>query len=610
MRKIRPLLRVPRAVACFALAPLCLAALAACSSGSLPRLPDGGLVTDGGVLCTESEQCPAAQGCIENICTPLPCGGCDSDQVCSVTSSTCVPAQGATCPPLSAGGCPEGYSCNSNNVCSQPCTLDTDCPSGLVCNSNTSTCAQCIFDSNCASVAGKPRCDPTSGNCVACLEPIDCTSTLGSDHFCDTNTNTCVTGCETSADCNLSNNEFCNGATSTTPGMCVQCTAATEATQCTVSAPACDAAGQCVICTADHYCGPATPRCDTTTQTCVECLPANNANGSDCGYQFSSGGPRDPHDEAVCDPTAKDCVPGCATDVNCGCPVDPSTGKPTACAREYSQEHCDPTRTTSADVPDAGTEGACVECTANSHCFCKIEGNQGSTDPSTGLACNDWPQAGSFDGARCVSDSCVQGCDTNADCPADKLCSLSGPTAHQCVECSCANSTINDAPGPCVAGATDCGWCSDPTTAGALGGCGPVHDLADGGSSAGAASQVCDALTLTCRLKRQDEACDRSEECGDPRDPTIGACIPGAQFCVQFAHAYAPDSPNLYCSPGRVTGRCGIPCDDSQDNTCSEGVSCPSGSTCKQATAVDQPPGGIEPSGEYCTANTCTTSAP
>jgi len=583
------------------------AALVACGSNNAPTLPDGGPVPPGDTLCTRSSQCPAGQGCIGNICTLLPCGGCDTDSVCSSVSNTCVPAQGATCPTI--GGCPQGYICNSNNVCSAPCTIDSDCGSGLVCNSNTQSCAQCIFDSNCTSIAGKPRCEQVSGTCVACLNPIDCTSTVGSGHFCDNGTHSCQVGCESNSDCNLSNGERCNGATAGHPGMCIQCTAATEGADCNVNAPACDATGHCVICTADRYCGPATPRCDMTTQTCVQCLPANDRSGADCGYSFASGGTKDPHDENVCDPTAKSCKSGCIDDVNCGCPIDPSTHQQTSCARKFVQEHCDVAKTTSADVTGP-SRGACVECIVNSHCFCKIKGNQNGADPSTGLSCAMYAGAGSYNGARCITDTCTPGCDNDADCPSNKLCSTSGPTAHTCVECSCAHSTIQDGQGACNANTTTCGWCADPMVSGQLGGCGEASDLSDGGFSGSAPSKVCDVKTLTCRLKRQDEQCVTSSECGDTLDPSVGQCIPGARFCVKYAHAYAVNSPNQYCDPSRVGGRCGIACNDSQDNQCSSGVACPNGSSCKQATATSQPPGGGALTGEYCTANTCTTAAP
>ena len=567
---------------------LCLSALAlpGCLAGCGSDAPGG---PDAGASCTKSSQCAAGEGCISNHCTPLPCGGCQPDEVCQ-DSGTCAPAQGAGCP---SAGCPAGYTCNNNHVCSKPCAVDRDCGDPkLVCNPNSGTCAQCVFDSNCASVTGKPRCDATSGNCVACLQPIDCTSALGSGHYCDPTTHACAAGCKVNGDCNLANGERCDGATATTPGKCIQCTVATEGTDCNVAAPACDSNGKCVICTADKYCNPATPRCEPTSKTCVQCLPVHNATGEDCGYQFTGSPqpPKDPHNALTCDSAAKQCVAGCAGESQCGCPIDPATKKPTNCSRRYLGEHCDPALTAMPNIAGKA-EGGCVECVANLDCHCKVKG---STAATPGCDAN-WPKLGGLNGARCVKDTadnnfgkCQEGCDTNADCPSGRLCSLSGSTAHTCVECSCASPAGN---GP------DANWCNDVADGNHLGGCG----LKNSGQ------QVCDVHTLTCRLKRQSELCVASLECGDTLDPTVGQCIPGAKFCIKSAHAYSPGSPEKNCAAGAANGRCGVACNDPQNNFCDSGngIACPSQSHCEQATAFDQPPTGPNV-GQYCVSTACT----
>ena len=563
------------------------ALLAACGSGDT-----GG--PDAGASCTKSSQCGVGEGCIGGHCTQLPCGGCQPDELCQ-DSGSCTPAQGARCP---TAGCPAGFKCNKAGVCSKPCLLDGDCGDPkLVCNSATGTCAQCIFDSQCTKVAGKPRCDSSSGNCVACLQPLDCTSALGSGHFCDQTTHACGVGCRDTGDCDPHNSERCDGATASAPGKCVQCTAATEAQDCAGGvAPACDATGKCVICTADKYCGSEYPRCDTTTQTCVECVPAHNATGEDCG----TNAVRDPHDEKTCDPAAKACVDGCASDAQCGCPIDPGTHLMTDCSLRHSGLHCDPALTTMPGVGGGtlhGTLGGCVECVANVDCHCKVKGSTGST-----AGCDaDWPSLGALNGARCVKDTttgwgaCQAGCDANADCPSGKLCSLSGQTAHTCVECSCAGGVSADGT-----------WCDDPIGKDLIGGC---------PQSGPSSYKVCDAKTLTCRLKRQNEECDASKECGDttkdPSDPThpwYGQCIPGAQFCIKSAHSYALPPVDKFCDPGKNHGRCGIGCDDVQANTCDSGAGtpCPSGSFCGNANAIDKQPSETAV-GKYCTSNLCNT---
>src|SRR5438067_12643298 len=104
--------------------------------------------------CIRDRDCPAGQGCINNLCAPLPCGGCQPEEACG-SDGKCVPAQGASC---SNHTCPPGYPCKGT-ICSKPCTLDKDCDSGTVCNPKLGGCAECTFDSQCDAKPGKTHCD-------------------------------------------------------------------------------------------------------------------------------------------------------------------------------------------------------------------------------------------------------------------------------------------------------------------------------------------------------------------------------------------------------------------------------------------------------------------
>ena len=521
---------------------LCLAFLA-CGGGR------------GAGQCQHNYDCPSGQGCVSGACAVVPCGGsCAADEACG-TGGVCVKAQGASCADHT---CPTGYPCSAGGVCARTCTLDAQCDSGFICNSALKACAQCSNSTQCAGLKATPVCDDTgSGSCVACNLNFDCTKALGSGHFCDAHA--CQPGCKSTADCNASLGETCD--TTVTPGKCIQCKTSSDCAAQGPAASACDDTGHCVQCygatpaAANTFCGSGTPECNLATRSCVACLPANNASGLDCGY----GGTLDPHDARTCNPSTFSCQDGCQVDAQCGCPRNAPGGAESTCPRFPDQEHCDPSRTTMAGVTGT-TLGACVQCTDNTHCEYKIHG--------TTLYGGSHAQ---FNGSRCVTDSCVEGCDTDADCspthaaPNGKICHL-GPAGdannHKCVECRC------DVPG---ADPTYCEFNSDSSRA-----C----------SNTGAGSpRVCDATTLSCRRKHEGEACDSSNQCGaQVPSPPANACAEvggsGNGFCAIVANAdIGTGYPTSYCSsskgaPGRCSnfaGNCG-------------NCTCPAGSSCHQAT--------------------------
>jgi len=542
---------------------LLAASLVACTLLACGGSGQPGGNPDGGQACERNRDCPSGMGCVQNVCVALPCGGCQPEEACS-DNGTCVPAQGAPCP---SAGCPAGYPCNGT-VCAKPCTLDADCDKGFVCNSALGRCAQCTFNSQCAGVAGKPKCDSASGTCVACLDPIDCAP--GS--FCDTPTHSCKPGCRVNSDCNQSAGERCDGATSSTPGRCIQCGSDTEC--CPGSppgscpTPACDSIGHCVGCTSDRFCALGSPRCDLTTKTCVQCLPANNATGTDCGQRFYTGGPLDPHVEKTCKPETHSCVDGCEFDTQCGCPRD-KDGKETNCPRYpklsgstvTSGEHCDPTKSTN------GSLGTCVECLTghNDHCRYRVKG---STEYAGAFAL--------FNGGRCVSDVCVDGCDADADCTSGKICHLSAspgdPLNNKCVDCNCEGKTVYDN-----------AWCAD--------------------SAKCSGGKICDKSTLLCRKKRFNETCDLSGECGDVNDPAVSQpgsqCVPVPAICVK-EFMPATTGPFTFCKDqGPTLGKCGIPCSDFVSNLCVADQYCPFSTTCRSARDT------LGGTGKYCIPPKC-----
>lgn len=538
----------------FAAAAAAVCLLAACGKGT----------STGGTSCTHDFDCKAGEGCVNGTCESLPCGGCQADQACS-TGGTCISAQGAACSAVVA--CPAGFPCNAGGTCAKPCTVNADCEAGFVCNSGLKSCTQCAFNGDCKSAKGTPVCDtdPTAGAsassgqglCVECNVGLDCTKALGSGHYCANHV--CKPGCASTNDCNAGAGETCD--TSTTPGKCIQCHTNTDCqTQFGSVAGICDDTNHCVQCwaadqaTASSQCTP--DECNLTTKTCVQCLVANNASGKDCGY--GPPGTRDPHDESTCNPNTSQCAPGCASDAQCGCPR--SAGVETGCPRFAVQEHCDPAKTTSADQTGT-TIGACVECRPNhgEDCSYTVIGNHQYTNGTSGAN----PYAVN-NGAYCVNDSCVAGCNADADCWPDhtssngKICHLGpagDPNNHKCVTCAC---DIVSADG------TYCEFKADGVTRAC--------------ANSGTHPQVCDHSTLTCRRKSQGESCFTNSECGATASGST--CSPisagGDGYCMfQFdgtdtctGAACGP----FYCVAGGNSGRCADLC----DGTCS----CQSNSTC------------------------------
>jgi hypothetical protein len=575
--------------------PPTLAALALCP---LLLFACGGGKPRNDASCQHNFDCPAGQGCIDNACQALPCGGCQPEEACG-TDGNCAAAQGASCADHT---CPAGYPCNSGGRCSKVCTLNQDCDPGFVCNSALHSCAECSFDTQCAGKAVRPVCDSASGACVACNVNFDCVKALGTGHYCDAHA--CKVGCKDNNDCNAGLGETCD--TSTAPGKCIQCHTKDD---CAAfgGTPACDGTGHCVQCAgstqaeANTFCGQGQSECNLATKTCVQCLPANNASGADCGYL--NGGAMDPHDAQTCNPSTLSCTAGCQFDSQCGCPRNAPGGLESDCLnpdgtthRFPDQEHCDPRRTTMAGVAGP-TIGACVQCTQNAHCEYKING---TTQYGGAYA--------ELNGARCFSDSCVEGCDTDTDCwPADssgqrksngRICHQGGssdPNNHKCVECQC------DVPGAdpsyCEVKASGARACAD----------GEIKDV--DGRVTSTYPKVCDSEKLMCRKKRQGEECSASNECGDTHDPTIGLCIATPSICVYHSHSGATTGGETYCAAGsQPFGRCGVPCDDFPSNYCTGTTHCPTNSSCRQATGEDLAAGHV---GAYCVDDrcNCTVSA-
>lgn len=156
-----------------------------------------------------------------------------------------------------------------------------------------------------------------------------------------------------------------SGGASSTGGVLATGGAPTCAPACQGATPACDISSlTCVQCTDNQYCSGPTPVCDVVSRTCVQCT-----NDQHCG----NGRP-------FCDILKATCVE-CLDNEDCKSPSASScvAGKCSPCATNSDCSHlagtgvCKPTL-----EADAGAEtGVCVECTGTDYAAC-TDGDAGA----------------------------------------------------------------------------------------------------------------------------------------------------------------------------------------------------------------------------------------
>ena len=354
---------------------------------------------------------------------------------CSSQMATPIPDM--TVPPecTSTMACPGSQKCNAAQKC-VACVKGGDCMPGSQCVNE-----QCVpgCDANNPCPMGQV-CDPVAKSCVQCSKNGDCAGN-GSTTVCNLSSHMCV-GCVTDDDC---------GAGSV-------CHAATCATGCSGSHPACPmaevcnvGAGMCVGCLSDGDCkDSANPRCQAQTNTCVPCLPTNDncAAGQYCSGTVCSPGCRSNSDCASnkaapqCDTVAHQCV-GCVDDTGCGIG--------TVCKSNTCVTGCN------AHNQCPGGQGCC-------NGLCAPLATDKNNCGACGTTCSM--------GQGCCNGSCVS-TSTVANCGA---CGNVCGAGQNCCATSCIN-VLNDA--------MNCGACGNVCAAGSgccAGTCVPLTSLANCGS--------------------------------------------------------------------------------------------------------------------------------
>ncbi|MBL8949389.1 MAG: hypothetical protein JNK82_01340 [Myxococcaceae bacterium] len=402
--------------------------------------------------CTSNVDCPSSQVCntVDDTCV-----GCLTDGQCE--SGLCLPDHTCSqCGPNTP--CGQGMVCGADGTCKNGCETSTaGCPPGSYCLAGSSTCVACLYDSHCGQGAVcdpntnqcRPGCSPqnptcapglvcdtAAGACVGCLANVHCPA---QQPACNPATQTCV-GCLSNASCGGAT-PFCDVANQ----ICVQCltdpqcaagkvcTAGTCTPGCSAANPACPAgqickvaAGQCVQCIDDAQCGGATPRCETTTNRCVACLPGANDNcpvNQYCRPDF------------VCErgcKTGADCPSGvCLPDHSCSmCTMDNQCAAGQVCQGGTCTAAC----------------GAANPCGAGKQC-CEMRCVDFTNDRNNCGACGNVCGAGQ----SCCNGTC-SGLNTNNNCGA---CGTTCGAGTGCCGNTCRSTTT----------LTDCGGCGITCTA-------------------------------------------------------------------------------------------------------------------------------------------------
>ncbi len=441
----------------------------------VPKIPNGSPVpTVPGHAPPLDGTCTPAAGsdvCVSGVCDPSDddCGYANGDGPCTAGNGGTVCRSGA---------------CSTTGTCEPPggCNVDADCATGNWCDETTHTCEPQV--ANGVLVPTDPaHNDPTlNGTCSPAAGTLVCQSGV-----CDTVDN----------ECGYADGD---GPCTATSGMTV-----CRSGNCATTGPG---AGTCVACVTDAQCSGATPACDQTTNTCVQCT---NTNATACAGATP-----------LCDTGSSTCVP-CNGDLGSG-----------------ATEPCGTVGNPFCFLTGTG-EGTCGMCTMDSQCVGHPSGNTCNTTTGT----------------------CYQACHSDADCSSTDWCNAPTGGAGTCVP-KLANGT------PLPTAPTNVATCS--TTVGmrvcVSGVCDPKDNacgyLAGDGPCAGNAecrNMTCDTGTMVCTAPSSGCTTDAGCPAGDFCDS--GACVPrlpvGA-VCAGSDQCASADCASGVCATGLIASGNGLLC--------------------------------------------------
>jgi uncharacterized repeat protein (TIGR01451 family) len=381
--------------------------------------------------------------------------------VCDTNDNKCGYANGdGPCTTADAGVvCREG-ACSTTGVCEAPknCTVDADCDTTYqYCNTGAGKCAPKLPNGALLpGVAG--HMPPLDGTCTPQAAQIVCQSGV-----CDPEDGKC-------------GHAIGKGPCDSTNGATV-----CRSTICAVSGAN---MGLCVECVADTQCAGAKPVCDTGTNFCVQCTPA---------------------EDAACAGTTPVCVTG--PDTCAPCDGDLGSNSVRACT-DSNAPYC------FLSGPQAG---ACGKCTSDADC----QGHPGGDTCDT------------------QSGACTKsGCHSDADCAATDWCNAPSGGVGACVpkldngqHLPASPSTVatcSTAVGKRVCKSGVCDTKDD--TCGLLNGDGPCND------GTVCRSGACDSKDKVCGYADGDGPCTSNDVCRN------GHCDTATQLCGQPATMCKVDS--------------------------------------------------------------------
>ena len=257
-------------------------------SGSQPQTCDAnGNWQNTGSACTGCSTCsvgacvPAPNGtsCGSDLCSPMICQAgvctpgspvsCNSPPACHIGPGTCNPSNGQ----CTYQSLPNNTSCSSDACNPKSCQAGVCTPGTPVSCSSPPAC-----------YSGPGTCNPSTGQCtytpLSCNTPPDaCHTSPGScsGGTCNYPAITCVpTPCH--------NAGTCSG------GVCSQGPAKTgvQDSLCPAGQQWCYS-GTCVQCVSDANCSGSTPKCNTSTHTCMACRPQKSATNVVNNGGFDTG---------------------------------------------------------------------------------------------------------------------------------------------------------------------------------------------------------------------------------------------------------------------------------------------------------------------------------